>query len=76
MLQEAQQIRGEPEVPPHELRGVLGPVDARKVEHEVGLCTEERELLAGCIQVALVDGQREQSGVPLAAVLSIADGIE
>lgn len=76
VLQQPQQLGGEPEVPPHELSGVLGPVDASEVEHEVGLRAEERELLAGRIQVALVDGQWEQSGVTPAAVFPVADGLE
>lgn len=75
-LQEAQQLRGEPEVAGHELRGVLGPVHAREVEDGVGLGAEARELLPGRVGVALVDGQRQEPRVPLAAVLPVADGLE
>lgn len=76
VLEQPQELRGEAEVAPHEVGRVLGAVDAGEVEDEVGLRAVERELLAGAVDVVLVDRERQKALVALAAVLAVADALE
>lgn len=76
MLEQPQELGGEAEVAPHEVRGVLGAVHAGEVEDEVRLRAVERELLAGAVDVVLVDREREQRLVALASVLAVADALQ
>ena len=70
-LERLQQRGGEPEVALHELGLVLGAVDAREVEHEVGAGAVGVELLGGRVDVVLHDLEWEQGPVLLAAVLAV-----
>ena len=70
-LERLEQRGGEPEVALHELRLVLGAVDAGQVEDEVGAGAIIVELLRGRVDVVLHDLEGQQARVPLAAVLAV-----
>lgn len=70
-LQGVQQRGGEPEVALHELRLVLGAVDARKVEDEVGAGAVPVELLRGGVDVVLHDLKGKEGLVFGTAVLAV-----
>lgn len=70
-LQGVQQRGGEPEVALHELRLVLGAVDARKVEDEVGAGAVPVELLRGGVDVVLHDLKGKEGLIFGAAVLAV-----
>lgn len=72
-LQRVQQRGGEPEVALHELRLVLGAVDAGQVEDEVGAGAVAVQLLGRRVDVILHDLERQQGSVFGAAVLAVAD---
>lgn len=76
MFKQPEQLRSEPEVALHEVLGVLRAVHAGKIEYEVCLRAVERELLAGAVDVVLVDRERQKALVALAAVLAVADALE
>lgn len=75
-LKGVQQRGREPEVALHELGLVLGAVDARQVEHEVGAGAVVIELGGRRVDVALHDLERQQARVSLAAVLAVADVLQ
>lgn len=75
-LQGVQQRGGEPEVALHELRLVLGAVDARQVEDEVGAGAVVLQLPRGRVEVVLHDLEREQARVFGSAVLAVADVLQ
>lgn len=70
-LEGVEQRGGEPEVALHELRLVLGAVDARKVEDEVGAGAVALQLLRGGVDVVLHDLEGKERLVSLAAVLAV-----
>ena len=70
-LEGIQQRGGEPEVALHELRLVLGAVDARQVEDEVGAGAVVLQLPGRGVEVVLHDLEWEQARVLLAAVLAV-----
>lgn len=70
-LERLEQRGGEPEVALHELRLVLGAVDARKVEHEVGAGAEVLQLRGGRVDVVLHDLEGKERPVLGAAVLAV-----
>lgn len=70
-LQGFEQRRGEPEVALHELRLVLGAVDARQVEDEVGAGAVVLQLLGRRVDVVLHDLEGEQRLVFGAAVPAV-----
>lgn len=70
-LQGVQQRGGEPEVALHELRLVLGAVDARQVEHEVGAGAEVLQLPGGGVDVVLHDLEGKEGLVFGTAVLAV-----
>lgn len=76
MLEQPEQLRGEPIIALHEVLRVLRAVHAGKIEYEVCLRAVERELLAGAVDVVLVDRERQKALVALAAVLAVADALE
>ncbi len=75
-LQRVQQRGGEPEVALHELRQVLGAVDARKVEDEVGAGAVPVELLRGGVDVVLHDLKGKEGLVFGTAILAVADVLQ
>lgn len=70
-LERLEQRGGEPEVALHELRLVLGAVDARKVEDEVGAGAVPVELLRGGVDVVLHDLKGKEGLVFGTAVLAV-----
>lgn len=70
-LQRVQQRGGEPEVALHELRQVLGAVDAGQVEDEVGAGAVVLQLPGGRVDVVLHDLEGQQARVLLASVLAV-----
>ena len=70
-LQRVQQRGGEPEVALHELRQVLGAVDAGQVEDEVGAGAVRIELSGRGVDVILHDLEGQQARVLLASVLAV-----
>ena len=70
-LEGVQQRGREPEVALHELGLVLGAVDARQVEDEVGAGAEVLQLTGRRVDVILHDLEREQPLILLAAVLAV-----
>ena len=70
-LQGVQQRGGEPEVALHELRLVLGAVDAREVEDEVGAGAVFLQLTGRRVDVVLHDLEGQQARVLLASVLAV-----
>ena len=70
-LEGVQQRGGEPEVALHELRLVLGAVDAGEVEDEVRAGAVVLQLPGRRVDVVLHDLEREQARVSLAAVLAV-----
>lgn len=70
-LEGVQQRRGEPEVALHELRLVLGAVDAGQVEDEVGAGAEVLQLFLGRVEVVLHDLEGKERLVFRAAVLAV-----
>lgn len=70
-FQGLQQRGGEPEVALHELRLVLGAVDAREVEDEVGAGAVVLQLGGGRVDVVLHDLEGEEARVLLASVLAV-----
>lgn len=70
-LQRVQQRGGEPEVALHELRQVLGAVDAGQVEDEVGAGAVVLQLPGGRVDVVLHDLKGQQARVLLASVLAV-----
>lgn len=70
-LQGVQQRGGEPEVALHELRLVLGAVDARKVEDEVGAGTVVLQLSGRGVHVVLHDLEGKEGLVFGSAVLAV-----
>lgn len=75
-LQRVQQPGGEPEVALHELRQVLGAVDAGQVEDEVGAGAVVLQLPGRRVEVVLHDLEGQQARVLLAAVLAVADVLQ
>ena len=75
-LEGLEQRRGEPEIALHELGLVLGAVDARKVEDEVGAGAVAVQLLGRGVDVVLHELERQQVPVFGAAVLAVADILE
>lgn len=75
-LERLEQHRGEPEVALHELGLVLGAVDAREVEDEVGAGAVAVQLIRRRIKVVLHDLEREQPLTLLASVLTVADVLQ
>lgn len=71
-LERVQQRGREPEVALHELRLVLGAVDARQVEDEVGAGTIPVELLRGGVDVVLHDLEGKEGLVFGSAVLAVS----
>ena len=71
-LERVQQRGREPEVALHELRLVLGTVDARQVEDEVGAGTIPVELLRGGVDVVLHDLEGKEGLVFGSAVLAVS----
>ena len=72
-LEGVQQRGGEPEVALHELRLVLGAVDAGEVEDEVRAGAVLLQLPGRRVDVVLHDLEGQQARVSLAAVLTVAD---
>lgn len=70
-LQGLQQRGGEPEVALHELRLVLGAVDARQVEDEVGAGTVVLQLSGRRVEVVLHDLEGKEGLVFGSAVLAV-----
>ena len=70
-LERVEQRGGEPEVALHELRLVLGAVDAGQVEDEVGVGAVAVQLLGCRVDVVLHDLEREQPLILVAAVLAV-----
>ena len=70
-LERLEQRGGEPEVALHELRLVLGAVDAGQVEDEVGAGAVAVQLLGRRVEVILHDLEREQPLILVAAVLAV-----
>lgn len=70
-LQRVQQRGGEPEVALHELRQVLGAVDAGQVEDEVGAGAVVLQLPGGRVDVVLHDLEGKKACVLLASVLAV-----
>lgn len=75
-LEGVQQRGREPEVALHELRLVLGAVDAGQVEDEVGAGAVVLQLSGRGVDVVLHDLERKQRSVHLAAVLAVADVLQ
>lgn len=75
-LERLEQRGGEPEVALHELRFVLGAVDAGQVEDEVGAGAVLLQLPGRRVEVVLHDLERQQARVLLAAVLAVADVLQ
>lgn len=75
-LQGVQQRGGEPEVALHELRLVLGAVDAGQVEDEVGAGTVVLQLAGRRVDVVLHDLEGKKARVLLASVLAVADVLQ
>ena len=75
-LEGVQQRGGEPEVALHELRLVLGAVDAGEVEDEVRAGAEVLQLTGRRVDVVLHDLEGEELLVFLAAVLAVADVLQ
>lgn len=75
-LERVEQRRGEPEVALHELGLVLGAVDARKVEHEVGAGAEVLQLPGRRVEVVLHDLEGKELLVFRTAVLAVADVLQ
>lgn len=70
-LQGVQQRGGEPEVALHELRLVLGAVDAGQVEDEVGAGAVVLQLSGRRVDVVLHDLEGQQARILLATVLAV-----
>lgn len=70
-LEHFEQRRGETEVALHELRLVLGAVDARQVEDEVGAGAVVLQLPGGRVDVVLHDLEGKKACVLLASVLAV-----
>ena len=70
-LERVQQRRGEPEVALHELRLVLGAVDAGQVEDEVGAGAVLLQLPGRGVEVVLHDLEGQQARILLATVLAV-----
>lgn len=70
-LERVEQRGGEPEVALHELRPVLGAVDAGQVEDEVGAGAALLQLPRRGVDVVLHDLERKEWLVLLAAVLAV-----
>ena len=70
-LERVQQRRSEPEVALHELRLVLGTVDAGQVEDEVGAGAVVLQLSGRRVDVVLHDLEGQQARILLATVLAV-----
>lgn len=75
-LERLEQRGGEPEVALHELGLVLGAVDARQVEDEVGAGAEVLQLLLGRVEVVLHDLEGQEGLVLGPTVLAVADVLQ
>ena len=70
LLECIQQGRCEPEVPAHELAGILRPVHAREVEHEVRLRAPAVQFFGRGIKVVFI---YFRDGDAVVACLAVAD---
>lgn len=75
-LEHLEQRGGETEVALHELRLVLGAVDAGQVEDEVGAGTVVLQVRGRRVDVVLHDLERKQPLTLLASVLTVADVLQ
>ena len=75
-LEGLEQRGGEPEIALHELRLLLGAVDARQVEDEVGAGAVPVELLRGGVYVVLHDLKGKEGLVFGTAILAVADVLQ
>ena len=75
-LEGIEQRGGEPEVALHELGLLLGAVDARQVEDEVGVGAEILQLLRGGVDVVFHDLEGKEGLVFGAAILAVADVLQ
>ena len=72
-LEAAEKLRGEPEVPLHELGLVLGAVHAGEVEDEIGAGAVFVQFLGRRVDVVFHDLEGKEGLIPLAAILAVAD---